>query len=169
MQNLLMAARSQTDDWRYAHVGDLNWWFFMVLCHLDPHEHVRLWHDPGGELVGYAILGEDPTFDWQVLPEYEWCGIEAEALAWAEARLVDLSAREPLAWGGKLISGSRQNDRRRIAFLEEHDFGRGGYAESNMLCFLDEPIPEPVLPPGWQLREVAEGETSNRAVAQREV
>jgi hypothetical protein len=41
MQNFLMEARSQTDDWRYAHVGDLLFSFFMVACHLDLKEHGR--------------------------------------------------------------------------------------------------------------------------------
>ncbi|MBN1249804.1 MAG: GNAT family N-acetyltransferase [Anaerolineae bacterium] len=169
MQGLLMEARSRTDDWHYAHVGDLNFWFFMVLCHLNPHEFVRLWHNSQGKLVGYAILGEDPTFDWQVLPEYEWCGIETEALDWAEARLADLRARDDEIWGGKLVSGARQDNLRRIAFLEQHGFHRGGYDEANMLRWLSDPVPEPSCP-GWQVRAVAgEGETSSRAAAQREV
>ena len=43
-----------------------------------------------GKLVGYAILGEDPSFDCQVLPEYEGHGIELEAFAWAEKCLTEL-------------------------------------------------------------------------------
>jgi hypothetical protein len=78
MQDLLMEARSQTDDWRYWHVGELLWGFFMVLCHLNPQEHVRLWHDERAKLAGYAVLGEDPSFDWQILPRYEWSGIEVQ-------------------------------------------------------------------------------------------
>jgi hypothetical protein len=56
---------------------------------LNPQEHIRLWHD-GGKLVGYAVLSEGLSFDWQILPEYEWCGIETEAIAWAETRLPEL-------------------------------------------------------------------------------
>jgi hypothetical protein len=82
MQSLLMEARAQTDDWRYAHVGDLQFGFFMVACHLNPKERIRLWYD-GDKLVGYAILGEDPSFDCQMLPEYAWCGIEEEACVMA--------------------------------------------------------------------------------------
>lgn len=58
MQNLLMEARSLTSDWRYAHVGELAFNYFMVAIHLNPQEHIRLWHDHK-KLVGYAILGED--------------------------------------------------------------------------------------------------------------
>jgi hypothetical protein len=79
MLRLLMDARSRTDDWHYAHVGELLFRFFMVACHLNPNEYIRLWHIDD-KLVGYAILGEDPSFDFQVLPEYEWCGIETEAI-----------------------------------------------------------------------------------------
>jgi len=171
MQEMLMEARSHTDDWRYAHVGDLVFWFLMVACHLNPKEHIRLWHDGESKLVGYAVLGEDPSFDWQVLPEYEWCGIESEAIAWAEARLTDLRRRDAQRWSGNIVSGARQDNAKRIAFLELHGFRLGGeFSEVNMLCSLDGPIPEAVLPAGYEVRSVAEvGEISNRAEAQREV
>ena len=171
MQDLLMGARAHTDDWRYAHIGDLIFWFFMVACHLDPKEYIRLWYDED-KLVGYAILGEDPTFDWQVLPEYEWCGIETEAMAWAETRLTELRKRDIQLWGGNLVSGARQDNAKRIAFLEQHGFRQGGdFSEVNMLCSLDGPIPDVVLPAGCQVRSVVAeaGEISNRAAAQREV
>lgn len=61
MQDLLMEARLHTGDWRYAHIGDLLFWFFMVACHLNPEEHIRLWH-AGDRLVGYAILYESVGF-----------------------------------------------------------------------------------------------------------
>ena len=134
MQGLLMEARARSDDWRYWHVGELMWSFFMVTCHLNPQEHIRLWHDDQGKLAGYAILGEDPSFDWQVLPEYEWLGIETEAMAWAETRLTALRQRDSQGWGGHCVSGARQDNAKRIAFLEQHGFQRGGeFSEFNML------------------------------------
>ncbi len=173
MQGLLMEARSHTDDWHYWHVGDLTWGFFMVACHLNPQEHIRLWHDDEGTLVSYAVLGEDPSFDCQVLPEYEWSGIETEALVWPETRLTelrDLRPRDGKQWSGNFVSGSRQDDAKRITFLELHEFRRSGYAEVNLLRSLDEPIAESALPSVYQVRAVADaGEISNRAAAQREV
>ena len=170
MQGLLMEARSRTDDWHYAHVGDLMWGFFMVACHLNPQEHIRLWHDDG-RLVGYAILGEDPSFDWQVLPLYEWCGIEAEAMAWAETRLAELRKSDEQGWSSPFVSGARHDNAQRLAFLEEHGFRPGGpFSEVNMLRSLDEPIPEAAIPAGYQVRAVAGGgDSPNRAAAQREV
>lgn len=171
MQGLLMEARSRTDDWRYAHVGELLFAFFMVACHPNPREHIRLWHDGDGQLVGYAVLGEDPSLDWQVSPEHEWSGIETEVMAWAETRLTELRKRDAQRWGGNLVSGARQDNAGRISFLEQHGFQYCGvFAEVNMLRSLDEPIPESALPTGCEVRAVAEaGEISKRAAAQREV
>jgi mycothiol synthase len=171
MQGLLMEARSRTDDWRYWHVGELIFRFFMVSCHLNPQEHIRLWHDDEGKLVGYAVLGEDPSFDYQVLPEYEWSGIETEAIAWAEMCLTELRKRDAEQWSGSLVSGARQDDGRRRVFLGQHGFRYSGeFAEVNMLRSLDKPIPESVLPTGSQVRAVVEaGEVSDRAAAHREV
>jgi ribosomal protein S18 acetylase RimI-like enzyme len=171
MQGLLMEARSRTNDWHYWHVGELMFSFFMVACHMNPQEHIRLWHNDKGKLVGYAILSEDPSFDCQVLPEYEWSGIEMEAFVWAETRLTELRKRNPQQWSGNFVSGARQDDAKRITFLEQHGFLYSGkFAEVNMLRSLDEPIPESSLPAGCQVRAVAEaGDTSDRAAAHREV
>jgi ribosomal protein S18 acetylase RimI-like enzyme len=170
MRTMLMEARAHTSDWRYAHVGEMQFNFFMVVCHLIPQEFVRLWH-ADGKLVGYAILGEDPSFTCQILPEYEWTGIEAEALAWAEARVAELRKQDPKQWSGNLVSGARQDDAKRLAFLEQNGFRyRGDFSEVNMLRSLDEPIPAPTVPPGFQVRALAEtGEASLRAAAHREV
>lgn len=172
MQGLLMEARSHAGDWRYWHVGDLMWVFFILACHLNPQEHFRLWHDNEGKLVGYAVLGEDPSVDFQVLPEYEWSGIETEAMAWAETRLAQLRRTDASRWSGHCVCGARQDDAKRITFLEKQGFRRrdADCAEVNLLRSLDEPIPEAAIPTGCQVRALADaGEISNRAAAQREV
>jgi len=170
MLGLLMDGRSRTDDWHYVHVGDLVFWFWMVACHLNPKEHIRLWY-VGERLVGYAMLGEDPYFDWQVLPEYEWCGIEEQALAWAESRLIDLCREAAQLWGGPMITGARQDNPSRSAFLARHGFRQeGDFSEVNMLCRLDGQIAEAEVPQGWQVRSLSEADAvSNRADVQREV
>jgi ribosomal protein S18 acetylase RimI-like enzyme len=142
----------------------------MVLCHLDAREHIRLWYDDG-KLVGYAILGEDPSFDCQVLPQYSWLGIESEALGWAEARIDELRKRDAEQWGGHLVTGSRQDDAKRIDFLEQHGFRYcGDFAEVNMLRSLDEPVRASRLPEGNQVCEVSDaGDLPDRAAIQREV
>ncbi len=170
MQELLMQGRAQTDDWHYAHTGDLLFNYWMVLSHLNPCEHIRLWHE-GNRLIGYAVLGEDPAFDWQVLPEYEWHGIEEDALTCAESLLVELRRGDQKVWDGPIVTGARKDNARRTAFLEQHGFQRGGeFSEVNMICMLNEAIPGLVPPAGCCVRAFAgEEEITNRAEAQRDV
>ncbi len=171
MYALLMEARSQTNDWRYWHVGELAFGFFMIDCHLDPQKHVRLWHD-GDKLVGYAMLGDDAYFDWQVLPEVKRKGIEDEALAWASDLLAELRAGDAERWKGPMMVGTRHDNAGRIAFLENHGFRRGEYVEVNMLRSLaEEALPPPALPSGFHVRSLAgdASEASDRAAAHREV
>jgi mycothiol synthase len=166
MLDMLIEARSKTSDWRYAHVGELLWSFFMVACHLDPREHIRLWHDGEGRLVGYAMLGEDPSFDWQILPAHEWRGIE-----WAESLVSELRKRDPALWGGPLVSGAREDNAARIAFLEKHGFRLGGeFSEVNLIRSFDGPLPESEVPSGYTVRSIiAPGDIPSRAAAHREV
>lgn len=170
MRAMLMEARSRTSDWQTAHVGELAWEFFMVLCHLDPREHVRLWQ-AGSKLIGYAILGEDPSISWQILPGFQWRGIEEDALAWAEERLAELRGKEHEKWKGSLVSGARQDDARRIEFLKERGFVFSGeFAEVNMIRSLEETMPEWAIPPGYTVRSVRNPEEiGDRAAAQRDV
>ena len=170
MRDMLFVSRSLTDDWHYAHVGELMWGYFMVACHLTPKEHIYLWYD-GEKLIGYAILGEDPSVDFQVSPEYEWVGIETEVMDWVENRLADLRKSNPQRWNGSLRSGARQDNGRRRVFLGQHGFRYSGeFAEVNMLRSLDKPIPDVVLPIGCQVRAVdGMGELAARAAAHRGV
>jgi ribosomal protein S18 acetylase RimI-like enzyme len=168
--DMLMVGRRSTNDWHYPHIGEFLWNFFMVLIHLDPCKHIRLWHASDGRLVAYTMLGEDPAFDWQVLPEYEWSGIEGEALDWAEALVAELRQHDLQRWGSAMTAGSRQDNPQRIAFLKEHGFSyRGEFAEVNMLRSLDEPILELPIPAGYQVRELKEHELADRAAVEREV
>jgi ribosomal protein S18 acetylase RimI-like enzyme len=174
MYSLLIEARLRTNDWRYWHVGELAFGFFMIDCHLDPRRHVRVWHEKD-RVVGYAMLGDDAYFDWQVLPEVDGKRIEDEALAWAEGLLAELRAGDAERWKGPMMVGSRIDNAERIAFLEGRGFHRGEYVEVNMLRPLDEPIgtqalPEAV-PPGFTVRSVATAaaEVADRAAAHREV
>jgi len=170
MHALLVEARLRTSDWRYWHVGELAFGFFMIDCHLDPWKHVRLWHD-GDRLVAYAMLGDDAYFDWQVSPEYEGKGIESEALAWAEGLLAELRAGDAERWKGPMMVGTRIDNAERIAFLEQHGFRRGEYVEVNMLRSLSDPIGAQELPPGFTVRAVSDdvAEVSDHAAAHREV
>ena len=171
MQQLLVEGRSGTNDWHYPHVGELTFAYSMVACHLNPQEHIRLWHDDQGILVGYAILGEDPSIDWQVSPAYEWSGIEGEMMQWADVRLAELRERDAKQWAGSLRSGARQENGRRRVFLGEHGFRYSGeFAEVNMLKSLAEPTHVLPAPAGYVVRAVAdESDIPQRAAAHRAI
>jgi ribosomal protein S18 acetylase RimI-like enzyme len=169
MLDLLMEARSQTNDWHCAHVGELLWNYLVLSSHLPEREHIRLWHDRDGKLAGYALLREGPSVDWEVLPRYEGAGIEEGALAWVEGRLAELRARDPEKWKKKLGTGARADDAQRIAFLDEHGFHPGKYAEVNMIRSLEGPIPAATVPAGYVLRAVEAKDVHSRAEAERVV
>jgi ribosomal protein S18 acetylase RimI-like enzyme len=105
------------------------------------------------------------------LPEYEWTGIEAEAFAWVEMCLTQLCLHDAKLWGGELVSGSRQDDARRISFLEQRGFYYcGRFAEVNMIRSLSEPVPELAIPPSYRVCSMEEVvDISDRAAAHREV
>ena len=140
------------DDWRYPHVGDLNWSFFLIASQLDPRTHVRLWHDAQGKLIAYAMLGVDPLFDVQVLPAYAWTGIEQEGVAWAEHLRANLRQADPQRWSSPLATGARQDDGPRIAFLEQHGFRRGEHVEVNLLRSLQNLLAAAAVPATYRLR-----------------
>jgi mycothiol synthase len=170
MLDMLQQARHQTSDWRFLHVGELAWNFFQVAIHLDPHQFIRLWFDTE-TLVAFAILGEYPSFEVQVLPAYAWQGIEQDALAWAESRITALRRQDSQLWGGTCTTFARQDDPARQSFLEHHGFNEGGgFSEVNMIRSLKEPIPDPLIPAGFQVRPLsATGELTTRAEVQRQV
>lgn len=170
MLALVMAARQQTNPWQYAHIGELLFNFWQIAIHLEAGKFIRLWFSDKS-LAGFSMLGEDPLYDFQVLPEYEWQGIEEESIAWAEASVTDLRSDDPKQWGGVLVSGARQDNLQRRTFLEAHGFVQGGeFSEVNHLRSLDEPIPMPVLPEGFRLVSMLEFEDIHaRAEAHRHV
>ena len=170
MQDLLVEGRSLTDDWSYPHLGDLQWLFFMVARHLDLNRHIRVWH-AGENLVGYAVVSEDPAFEFQVRRGFEWCGIEEEAILWAEQLIWELRKQNPDPWSGPCSSTARQDNARRIEFLKEHSFQPGGeFSEVNMLRMLDEPVPDAYLPVDCKVQSMHQSpDIPNRAACQREV
>ncbi|MFO7697049.1 MAG: hypothetical protein R6X16_07820 [Anaerolineae bacterium] len=170
MIGLLMDGRALTGDWRYCHVGELAFAFFLIACHLNPSQQVRLWHDAGGRLAGYACAGEDPAFDYQVAPGLEGQGIEEEALAWAEERLAALRALPGGDAWGPLSTSARVDDLLRMTTLRRLGFAPSEYIEVNYLRELAEPIPAPVLLDGYALVAADEDPLpEERAAAQRAV
>ncbi len=105
-------------------------------------EHTCLWEDEHGTLLGYALL-DDGSLAYEGAPE-----LEGEMLAWAEA-----DARRA-GWPSLDLS-CREDDLSRLAALEALGFTRldeGGVFMSRSLL---DPLPAPVLPPGFTIRPIA--------------
>lgn len=170
MRALLLARRPGAEDWRTWHVGaGLVWMFFMLSARVDPREHIRLWFDGAGKLIGTAWLGDDASVDWQILPAYEWQGIEEEGFQWAQARLSELRRREPEKWKEPLNSLAVHDDAPRVAFLQKHGLVRGQNGSVHFRRDLKKPVPAPALPENYQVRNITgEDEITNRAGAHRE-
>lgn len=168
---MLVAARKiARHNAGYWHVGDLTWRYYMLWYRADPCKNYRLWYD-ADRLVGFAVFGEDFSFDWQIHPQYTWRGIEEEMLTWAETRWGEAMRDETIPQDRKrnLFSGSFTNDARRIAFLEQCQFTRGTHPMIHYSRSLNDPIATPKLPDGFSVRGIAdEHEAGNRAEAHRQ-
>ena len=154
----------------YWHVGDLTWRYYMLWYRADPRQNYRLWYD-GNHCVGFAVFGEDFSFDYQVHPQYTGQGIEEEMLAWVETRWREEMNNTAIPQERKrnLPAGAFETDVRRIAFLEQHGYTRGKHPMIHYACPLNNPIATPILPAGFSVRGVAgEHEASNRAEAHRQ-
>jgi mycothiol synthase len=122
----------------------------------DPTQNVRLWESATGQLVAFAELWTPPEpvdvldgFLWfRVLPSERWQGTEIDIFAWAEARIREVAATHQLP--AKLAVSCRDYQTDQITFYQQQ-----GYAYQRrfltMTRSLAEPIPEPLLPEGFQI------------------
>lgn len=132
----------------YCTIGDLDWWRYTDE---DPESirSARLWVEDAGAVVGVAWPKGDQV-DALVHPRHRT--IEDAMFAWAEGR------RAAEAGAGERTTLTAQvflHDRERTAVLRRRGYARGErfyrYRERDLMGTL----PEPVLPPGYRLRQVA--------------
>ncbi len=118
----------------------------------DPVNCLRLYEHAPGELVGFAQLyvaedtADNDGFLWfKVHPAHRTDRIEPQMFAWAEAQL---RTRGRV----KLRVTARDKERERQALIERHGFVPVRYF-LRMRRALSKPIPVPVFPPGYHLRD----------------
>lgn len=118
----------------------------------DPDVQVtaRLWEDEGRGLVGFAYVNRYQNLVDAFAVEKFTPAIETELIDW----VVSAARRRNQEIGQSLTlaASALESDLSRLAFLE-----RGGFeyqVESSILMSrsLDQPIPEPELPPGFTIR-----------------
>jgi mycothiol synthase len=135
-----------------------------------PARNARVWKDARGRLIGYTRLwlfepGESQDgrlLALKVDPNARGAGLEAEMLDWAEERLREAGKEQGLPT--ELQARIRDDQTQQIALLTARGFTQNRYFWT-MARSLEEPIPAPVLPPGFTLRQVAGPEDAERYVA----
>lgn len=126
-------------------------------------ENTQLWLEANGHLVGFAIL--DLTFNtmWAEVPaNLPEVALFAKMIDWGLERL--RQPHEPLHNAGVLQISYGDHHTQRIDWLKQHGFMQQEWYTVQMTRRLDEPIPQPQLPPGFTIRHVT-GEEEAAAMA----
>ena len=118
----------------------------------DVQAHTRLWLDSEGQIAGYAMVDYVDHIQFESSPQ-AGAALDEEMLAWgcAEARqtVIERQSEDPPA------AGCRADQLERIALLERYGFEREADWTVHMARSLSEPVPDPVLPPGFSIRPYA--------------
>jgi len=155
MWNLLIAGRRANNGTYYVHIGDLNWWLFYPPLEGDLWRYISVWDDPQdpGRLLGWLLLS--PTwsaYDIYVQPELRGSP-EAEAMhLYAEEVLTDLARSRNQEKICRLWIS--QGDEISIDHFLKSGFKRSEEEVVYMTHPLDEPIPAPAMPKGFDVRSM---------------
>lgn len=125
--------------------------------------NTRLWFTAENRIVAFAIVDHFNNLLFEIDYQAAFPGIEEEIVAWGEFCVRRLLQENGEA--GSLDASCRDDDLERIALLERHGFVRQEVQSFRMARSLHEPIPAPVLPPGFTIRPVAGEEEVEGLVA----
>lgn len=136
---------------------------FEELADADAQASARLWEDDGGRLVGFSYVSQYQNLVNAFLASEFNPTVEKEMMGWSEAAMADRN----LAKGefNTLDASTEESDHERVALLERNGFLRQEESSILMARSLEDPIPEPVLPPGFLIRPMA-GEIEIEAYVQ---
>jgi hypothetical protein len=110
--------------------------------------HTRLWLDGEGELAAYGMVDHFDNVLLGVVHGSDEERITAEILDWAQEAIRIGRAAGPAS----LDASCRSDDSPRVKVLTEKGFALSGLSTRTLVRSLQDPIPEPILPPGWRIR-----------------
>lgn len=159
MRELLIETFASAGPPDYCSVGDLDWWRHTTGETADAVVNARLWFVEPHRLIGFAWPGRGQV-DLVVHPLYRTHKLENDMLAWAEHEW-----RGP---DGTLITWAYEGDQKRVATLRKRGYACTTTALSYNFRELMQPLPVPVLPPGYTLRNVCgEADVEQRVAVHR--
>ena len=148
LRRMLVASVALGDERHYCTVGDLDWWRFTS-NEPEPLGSAWLWLD-GEEAVGAVWLGGDQA-DLLVHPHHR--EVEDAMLDWHEARHRERHAGADAL--SPLTTYVFDGDTGRVARLRQRGYERVDRCYRYRHRSLGEPVVEPMLPGGYNLRHVA--------------
>ena len=119
--------------------------------------NTRLWFDAGQQLVAFALVDTYNNLLCEFIPALARPEFEKELVDWGVSCLL----RQPPEGDDlpTLDASCRQEDAARIGLLERNGFVRQPVQSLLLARSLHEPVPQPVLPPGYTIRPFeAQGE-----------
>ncbi len=138
------------------HVARFDYWRWHGILNLRDGQletDVFLWHAADGELVGVLNREEAGNAYLQVHPHLRTPELEDAMIALAEERLAVLEEGQRV-----LAVWSDAEDSLRPAILRRRGYARSAVAESQWRRDLRAPVPEPVVPAGYVVRALGDGE-----------
>ena len=162
--NLLIEARGRTSVERYPTVWRLRLLLDSRLW--EPEHDAQIWVDDNDELVGFAFLSRRTQksssigVEWIVRPHMVANNLLESMLSWAQERVLEIARECNEAISLSLAIGKDENEKRHLLELNGFSLIQDGY-DWYMVCTLDKPLPEPMLPQGFLIRAVRSEDESD--------
>jgi mycothiol synthase len=150
--DLLVEGRRANTGTFYVHTGDLKWWLYFPKAPFDFSRHLFLW-EAQGELLGWCLLTPEEQYMDVFVHPGERGGRRAEALyRWAEGRLTEMVK----AQGGSTLRQEWvfEDDAWLNDLKQRTGFTRSDPHMVYTTRSLDDPLPAPALPEGYQVCSV---------------
>ena len=111
--------------------------------------NTRLWFRDS-QMIAFALVDDFSNLVFEIEPETVNAALEAEIITWGEEciRRRTRDAGEGLT----LDASCREEDIERLAFLDRHGFIIQPIRSLHLKRSLNDPIPEPILPDGFEIR-----------------